>query len=181
MHRVPTLHFSSLLFVISCAVIMCFAIQASAICPPVPADITGDDNSDVIDVQCSILSSLFFLSASVGNNPSIPPCLAGPPLSADLNCDNQVNVTDIQLTILIALGLGLDVAIDVNGDNCVDACGIVCTPPDCIAQLKNGAFVPFGSTFIASDNFQIKAVSPGWVGGPPSSSENFTIIGGVQP
>jgi len=124
---------------------------------------------------------LYFLSASSGGDTSIPICLAGPPLSADLNCDNLVNVTDVQLTILIALGLGLDVAIDANGDNCADTCGIVCTPPDCVAQLKNGAFVPFGSSVIASDNFQIKAVSPGWVGGPPSSSENFTNVGGVQP
>jgi hypothetical protein len=102
-------------------------------------------------------------------------------MEADLNCDYVVNVTDVQISLLLALGLGLDVALDVNGDDCVDACGIACTPPNCIAELKSGDFVPFGNTSLSSDNFQIKAVSPGWVGGPPSSSDNFTIIGGVQP
>ena len=169
------------LFSSVCVALLFFATQASAICPEFPGDITGDDNPDVIDVQCSILTSFYFIALNNGESPTVPTCVANGPLDADLDCNNTVNVTDIQLTIILALQLTLDVALDVNGDNCVDACGIVCTPPDCIAQLKNGAFVPFGSTFLASENFQIKAVSPGWVGGPPSSSENFTIVGGVQP
>ena len=80
-----------------------------------PGDVTGDDQVDVADLQCTVLASL---------NPVPPPCLPGPG-SADLNCDGDTDVVDIQLVVLLVLvypQLGMPADKDQNGNNIHDDC-----------------------------------------------------------
>ena len=80
-----------------------------------PGDVTGDEQVDVADLQCTVLASL---------NPVPPPCLPGLG-AADLNCDGITDVVDIQLMVLIVLvypQLGIPPDKDLNGNNIHDDC-----------------------------------------------------------
>jgi len=80
-----------------------------------PGDVTGDDQVDVADLQCTVLASL---------NPVPPSCLSGLG-AADLNCDGNTDVVDIQLMVLVVLvhpQPGIPSDKDLNGDNVHDAC-----------------------------------------------------------
>lgn len=92
---------------------------ANADCLLPAADITDDAVTDVLDVQCSILATLWVLSGSVG---FLPECVAVPLADVDLNCDHKLTVPDIVLTIQLALALNLSPLLDGNQDKCVDAC-----------------------------------------------------------
>lgn len=88
-------------------------------CLDPPGNISGGNATDVTDVQCGVLVSLWYLNGEVGN---IPPCLAGLPQTADANCDSKVNVADVTLLILYALASLLPEEIDTDQNQCPDAC-----------------------------------------------------------
>ena len=101
---------------------------ARAACPTPPADVNGDDATDVVDVQCVILTTLWTL----GPTGDPPGCLAGEPSLADLECGGSVDVADVVVAIRLVLGLPLSPAMDANGDLCADACqGCVAAPATC--------------------------------------------------
>ncbi len=95
------------------------AAQADCLTPI--GDINGSGSTDVVDVQCSILSSLWALS---GSDPaSVPACVAGDPtVVADANCDGSIDVVDVTLFINYALGQPLDPTIDGDQDGCPNTC-----------------------------------------------------------
>lgn len=80
-----------------------------------PGDVTGDDQVDVADLQCTVLASL---------NPVPPSCLSAPG-ATDLNCDGGTDVVDIQLMVLVVLvhpQFGIPSDKDQNGNNVHDSC-----------------------------------------------------------
>ncbi len=85
-------------------------------------DLQGDSTEDIVDVQCSILTTLWFLQPYVEPPPD---CLNLEPARVDVNCDGSVDVTDIQFFIHRVLGLSLPPAVDVDADGCPDACATV--------------------------------------------------------
>ncbi len=96
-------------------IILVLSFGSSVAMAAVPGDVTGDDEVDVSDIQCTVLTNL---------NPVAPACLSGPD-SADLNCDSTVDIVDVQLIVLIVLAYpqnGVPAAQDANGDNIVDEC-----------------------------------------------------------
>ena len=92
-------------------------------CLTPPGDLDGNGATNVVDVQCDILLTLWDLS----DQPLAiaPPCLAVPIKQADLNCDKTNNVTDVLLAIQYALDVPLSATIDANGDQCPDTCSPV--------------------------------------------------------
>jgi hypothetical protein len=98
-------------------------------CADAPGDVTGDGNTDVIDVQCAILLTLAALG---GLPPGSVACLGAAPTQGDLDCDGALSVSDVQIAILSSLGAPLPPALDAGGDGCVDACAQWCqTDADC--------------------------------------------------
>ena len=94
------------------AVLFCLPAVASA---QVAGDVTGDDEVDVSDIQCTVLTAL---------NAVDPPCLAEPG-AADANCDGSTDVVDIQLAVLVVLAYpqpGVPEDKDENGNNIHDDC-----------------------------------------------------------
>ncbi len=102
------------------AVYFSFPVGAFAECLDPPGDLNGNGVSDVVDVQCSILTALNVLN----NGPAspMPPCLNGALSTADLDCGNGVNVADVLLTIQYSLGVNLSIAIDADLNGCPDLC-----------------------------------------------------------
>jgi hypothetical protein len=84
-------------------------------------DLNDDSATNVTDVQCGIIVSLW-VQADDGS--PMPECMAWPAGALDMNCDAQVNVTDLVLLIQGALGAPLDPSIDGDGDGCADACQV---------------------------------------------------------
>lgn len=98
--------------------------SAHALCLQPPGDITRDKKTDVGDVQCAILVSLWALDSQ--QNP-LPACLGAnkpfPILSVpDTNCDGEINIADGLVCIQNALAAPLSGVLDANGDQCVDLC-----------------------------------------------------------
>jgi ELWxxDGT repeat protein len=85
----------------------------------VGADIVPSGAVNAVDVQCMILSALWQLTDA---SALAPTCLAVAPTFADVDCDGAIAVSDVQITIALALGNPLPMALDSDGDNCVDAC-----------------------------------------------------------
>ncbi len=85
-------------------------------------DLQGDGASDIVDVQCGILVTLWFLDPSVGPPPT---CLATQANHTDANCDGFVNVVDVQVYVYHALGSALPAALDADADGCPDGCSSV--------------------------------------------------------
>ena len=98
-------------------------------------DINANGTTDVVDVQCGIVTSLYVLGGDEGPPPQ---CLEVLLSEVDLNCSGSVNVTDVLLLIQLGLELDLNVTIDGNGDGCPDACqadealcdNVLCPPGD---------------------------------------------------
>lgn len=107
-------------------------VAAHADCLDPLGDIDGQSGTTVVDVQCSILASLYALSGEIGDPPD---CLPSDLDTADPNCDESFDVSDILLIIQYVLGNPLSDAIDGNGDNCPDACQESCGDGSCDAGL----------------------------------------------
>ncbi|NUN13422.1 MAG: hypothetical protein HUU55_07280 [Myxococcales bacterium] len=92
---------------------------AAAQCLNPPGDVDGNGTSNIVDVQCVILTVLAVL---VGT--PTPPCVAaGLPITAvDVTCGDGVTVADVLVAIEYALGAELKSSIDGDGDACPDAC-----------------------------------------------------------
>jgi len=88
-------------------------------CEDPPGDITWNGETDVMDVQCTILTVLWELGSGIGDGPGC--CEAGTE-AADLDCDGAVTVADCLIAIQLALSLPLDNTIDTDGDLCHDSC-----------------------------------------------------------
>lgn len=86
-------------------------------------DVNGNGATNIVDVQCLILTSLW----SLNNQEGLPPdCIAGAPDTADVNCDFQLSVVDVQVLVNLALGSPLSSQIDGDKDGCPDACSAEC-------------------------------------------------------
>lgn len=93
-----------------------------AVCLNPPGDVSGDQVTSVVDVQCSILMNLWSLAGQEG---PLPPCLTtvgSPSVIPDHNCDRIINITDTLLAVTFTLTAPLDESIDANANQCVDAC-----------------------------------------------------------
>ncbi|NUN14047.1 MAG: lamin tail domain-containing protein, partial [Myxococcales bacterium] len=88
-------------------------------CLTPPGDIDGSTKTNVNDVQCEILMTLWVLGGKVA---PLPICLKAEVVDADINCDGALNVSDVQLVIQLALGAQLSPLIDGDGDGCADLC-----------------------------------------------------------
>lgn len=95
------------------------ASAASAQCQNPVGDINNSGKTDVVDVQCGILTALWVLSGPIGPSPD---CIGIAPLVADVSCDGNINVVDVQLIIKIGIGDTLSTDIDANQNLCPDAC-----------------------------------------------------------
>jgi hypothetical protein len=93
---------------------------AQAECLTPPGDVDGSGLTNVVDVQCALVTSLWYLNNQQGPIPNCVASVGG--LVADTNCDTIVNVADVQIVIGYALSIPLSAAIDANGDQCPDAC-----------------------------------------------------------
>jgi hypothetical protein len=89
------------------------------------ADPNGNDVTDVVDVQCTILAAL--ASQQGGEAPA---CVAGPACLADLDCNGSVDVADVQLVTVLVLGSSLPILVDADQDGIVDGCQdtLACAP-----------------------------------------------------
>ena len=101
--------------------------DAQAICLSPPGDSTASGNTDVVDVQCYIITVLHVLTiqgsgSNEDPNDNAPSCLGVTVEDSDVNCDGNLDVVDVQLAILHALDESLSPILDANGDKCVDAC-----------------------------------------------------------
>ncbi len=106
---------------------------AQAACLTQSTDITGDLKTNVVDVQCVILTIL----ASLGGQGFEPICLIGDP---DTTCDGTVDVVDVQVVAQSALGQMLSPDLDCDADGCPDTCepDVVCEK-DVICELSGAA------------------------------------------
>ncbi len=108
---------------------------ANATCPTPPGDVTGDGSTNVVDVVCGVLASLWDLN---GRTDAIPACVAtGNYRRADANCDGAINIVDVQVLAFQALGL-VPAAVDLDGDLCADACQDTTPPVVTIASPVKG-------------------------------------------
>jgi len=86
-------------------------------CSAPPGDVTGDGTTDILDIQCTVLTSLSFLSGLAA-----PACLNTPAENGDIGCDGNPEITDVLLCINLALSIPLNVAADADQDGCPDGC-----------------------------------------------------------
>jgi hypothetical protein len=114
---------------------------ASAQCADPVGDITGDGATDVVDVQCAVLSALYSLAPELGGELLV--CASGDPLAADVDCSAAVDVVDVSVAIVAALGTVLPEAIDGDGDLCPDACQLSTDPTDPGAPFPEWALQDF--------------------------------------
>lgn len=140
------------------------AAQAAAACGEPHGDLDGNLALDVVDVQCSILSTLAVLSGG-----ALPVCLAGPVETADLNCDSATTVVDVQLTITLALGSELSPFVDADGSGCPDACEVEDPPVGLV--IGEVAYLP------AVDDFDIFVEIYGPAGTPLAGTALVGING----
>jgi hypothetical protein len=90
----------------------------AALCLDPPGDVDASGGTNVADVQCAIVYSLWALSG-VG---SAPACAPGGDAGVDASCDGQINVVDVTLVISYVLALPLGGSIDADADLCPDLC-----------------------------------------------------------
>lgn len=143
---------------------------ASAQCMDPIGDITGDGATDVVDVQCAVLSALYSLAPELGG--ALLVCASGDPLAADVDCSMAVDVVDVSVAIVAALGTVLPEAIDGDGDLCPDACQLSTDPTDPGAPFPQWAlqdFQPespgFGQTYgkdALPEGVQVVALLASW-------------------
>lgn len=111
--------------------------SASAQCSDPPGDINGDGFSNVIDVQCNLVTSLYVLD---GETDPLPECLPSSVDDANVNCDETVNVADVLVSINYSLGTPIAAAIDLDGSNCPDLC------EDIVLECGDGVCDPAAAT-----------------------------------
>jgi len=104
----------------ACGLLVALMVPTVAVglCLEPIGDVDGTGATNVIDVQCSILTALSTLSSEA----SAPGCLAGDESTADVDCSGAVNVTDVVLVVQLSLGESLASSLDGNGDGCPDSC-----------------------------------------------------------
>lgn len=99
---------------------------AHAVCVDPPGDFTGNGTTNVADIVCIILSSLWQITDPDG---APPECLAvRGALAADANCDGSINVVDVQITVNHALSNPLPAEVDADGNDCPDTCDSALAP-----------------------------------------------------
>ena len=103
---------------VACALVVC-ASPALAVqkCSTPPGDVTGDGVTDILDIQCAILTVLSSLSGA-----GDPTCLNVPSEDGDLNCDGTPDIVDIVVGINLALGIPLADQVDGDQDGCPNGC-----------------------------------------------------------
>jgi hypothetical protein len=102
----------------------------AAACLSPAGDVNGSGETNIVDVQCGLVTTLWWLAgAPLGGQPS---CLSGadPRVRVDANCDGNISVGDVTILILHVLDLPLGV-IDANDNACVDGCEV---PPPTAAD-----------------------------------------------
>ena len=82
---------------------------AQGACLDPPADLDGSGDTNVVDVQCGIVTALVLLAEDGSEMPS---CLAGSEETADVDCGGGVDVVDIIIIIQYVLGLPIDTALE---------------------------------------------------------------------
>ena len=97
--------------------------QANALaagCLEPAGDLDSSGSVNVVDVQCSILTNLYFMA----NDPtaSLPECAGGNMYRVDIKCDVTVSVTDVMLMINLSLGFPMSSILDTDGNSCPDTC-----------------------------------------------------------
>jgi cysteine-rich repeat protein len=118
-------HPSSPLFLrATCALLCLLGLSTSAAlshaeCVGPVGDLDRNGTVNVVDVQCSTVSSLWALS---GNGTSQPACLGDTLEAVDANCVPPFNISDILLVVQSALGGKLPGALDLNVNGCPDTC-----------------------------------------------------------
>lgn len=95
------------------------------------ADVNADETLNVVDVQCTILGSLWMLGGSKG---AFPPCLTRGWGAADLDCGGIVDVVDVQLVITAVIYQQWPIDLNEDQDGCLDAC----VPSCCQAHEGTG-------------------------------------------
>jgi hypothetical protein len=98
-------------------------------------DVDSSGAVNVIDVQCSILVTLWTLQSE--NQPA-PICANGTPFRADLDCSEEVSIVDVQILVQASLGVPLNPAIDADANGCPDSCEpeeLECTSDECIPTV----------------------------------------------
>ena len=98
---------------------------ATGACLDPPGDVDQDAVTTVVDVQCTVLVSLWELA---GSGDEAPTCIHSDVTFADRNCNGSVNVVDVNVVAEMALGFPLSEIVDDNGDQCIDSCE---APPIC--------------------------------------------------
>lgn len=89
-------------------------------CLPAFGDVSANGVTDIVDAQCTILTSLWVLASS---DVAPPSCLGVAPEQADADCSGDVAVTDVLLVIGEALGIPPAPEVDTDFDGCPDTCG----------------------------------------------------------
>jgi hypothetical protein len=96
--------------------------EVLATCLAPPGDITGSGVTNVVDVQCGLVATLWQLTGGVS---AAPACLVAGESGADANCDGEILVSDVQLLIAYGLGQGLSPSIDSDVSGCPDTCELL--------------------------------------------------------
>ena len=99
------------IWTIGCSILLLLSsAEVSGQCLDPAGDVNGSGSTDVLDVQCIILTTLYVLSDEV----DAPVCLVGPLETADVDCSGEVDVVDAILEVKLALLLPFDV-VTVKG------------------------------------------------------------------
>lgn len=93
--------------------------EATPICESVRGDITLDGETNIFDVQCHALYTVWELADQSFHAPI---CLNLEESEVDHNCDGTSNVIDLLLTIQAALHNPWGEQIDGDADGCIDTC-----------------------------------------------------------
>jgi hypothetical protein len=94
-------------------------------CPDGHADLTGNGEVNVSDIQCAIQVALGAMASPL----VVPPCLAVG-AQADSSCGGgPPDLLDVQVVVARALSLPLSVAVDADADGCLNACDTVLDCP----------------------------------------------------
>lgn len=103
-----------------------------------PGDVSGDATTDILDVQCSVITTLWVLS---DDGSSAPDCLAPSGLeAANTDCAGSVNVTDTILVIQLVLGAELAETIDADANGCPDTCELLDGECNAAADCDSGQY-----------------------------------------
>jgi hypothetical protein len=118
--------------ILTFAILLCLALAPSPGLAS-PGDVTGDGVANIVDLQCTIVSSLNVL-AGIG---AAPDCVFGEDYMADHDCSGTVDVSDVLISIQVGLGAPLSKELDADSDGCPDACS---GKPQCIGLPKTEFF-----------------------------------------